>query len=397
MEQTTYRRYSWQSIGAAWLAIFCFIGFGVTFVALRGPLAAEMRWSQSELSTAFAVMMASCAVSALLGGVAVDMYGARPVFAASAVLGFLGCLLGTLTTSPSAYALAFGVPAGVATGLMWVGAAVSVRDWLRGRQFGAAWGVAFLAAPIAQLFLPSLLETLGWDSGIRLFGFAVLVLMGAAAALAHKAPPREEAEADWTFRETVMSYPFWGLVIALFASVVAEFVIWAQVINFALVAFVSLFTIPLAGVGSDYLVKRFGHEAEARKAMLVLGAVFGVLACALFLLTDDRLAFTVASAVAFALYWAVEVGGAVGYAASVFGRRALGRIWGLVALLCVGVAPGVGAFFGTYMPDASWDFSTRVLYALGGFVTSALAAATLPVIAPEHRPNKTMESATAMR
>jgi len=397
MEQSTYRRYSWQSIGAAWLALFCFIGFGVTFVALRGPLAAEMRWTEGELSMAFAIMMASCALSALLGGVAVDAYGARPAFAAAAVMGFLGCLLGTLTTSASAYAMAFGIPAGVATGLMWVGAAVSVRDWLRGRQFGAAWGIAFLGAPVAQLFLSSLLETMGWATGMRVFGFLVLALMGAAAALAHKAPPREEAEADWTFRETVMSYPFWGLVIALFASVVAEFVIWAQVVNFALVAFVSLFTIPLAGVASDYLVKRFGREPEARKAMLVIGAGFGILACVLFLFTDDRLAFTIASAVAFALYWAVEVGGAIGYAASVFGRRALGRIWGLVALLCVGIAPGVGAFFGTYMPDASWDISTRVLYALGGFVTSALAAATLPVVAPEHRVKRTMESAAAMR
>jgi hypothetical protein len=283
--------------------------------------------------------------------------------------------------------------------MMWVTAPVSVREWHVGARFGTMWALAFLAAPISQLIVGGTIGETDWRSGWRSLGTVVLIAMGIASLLARRAPeaygavplgkpaPADGFDHEWRFREIATSNAFWALLIALVASTLAEFVIWARTERRETIAFLSLFTVPFAGLAGDYLVRRMGQEPEARKAMLVVGPAFGALACLLFVFTGDRAVFMIAASVSFALYWSVQVSGAIGYWGSMFGRRALGRIWGLAALLAIGIAPAVGAFYGNYLPDRTGTYDTGILWALGGFLTSAVAAATLPRAAqPEFEP-----------
>jgi hypothetical protein len=53
-----------------------------------------------------------------------------------------------------------------------------------------------------------------------------------------------------------------------------------------------------------------------------------------------------AACVIFALYWAVVPGGVVGYVGALYGRRTLGRIWGLATLIVMGIGPFLGTFMG---------------------------------------------------
>ena len=114
-----------------------------------------------------------------------------------------------------------------------------------------------------------------------------------------------------------------------------------------------------------------------RSYMLMAGPAGGSLACVLLLGSTHRI-MAYAACVIFALYWAVVPGGVVGYVGALYGRRTLGRIWGLATLIVMGIGPFLGTFIGGYLRDASGSYRNSILFALGSFGISAVLASTLP-------------------
>ena len=57
--------------------------------------------------------------------------------------------------------------------------------------------------------------------------------------------------------------------------------------------------------------------------------------------------------VLFAVYWAIEPGGVVGYAGAIYGRVSLGKLWGLATLIVMGIGPALGSFMGGYLADTT--------------------------------------------
>jgi predicted MFS family arabinose efflux permease len=207
------------------------------------------------------------------------------------------------------------------------------------------------------------------------------------------------AEHEWSLREAFSRYAIWGAILVFLSSMMAEFLVWTQVVSFwtgdmgyslteaasvyALIGLVGIFGMPLMGRLADGVVQKMGNEALGRRLMLVAGPAGGALACILLLGSGNRL-LAYAASVVFALYWAVVPGGVVGYVGALYGRKTLGRIWGLATLIVMGIGPFLGTFIGGALRDASGSYRYSMLFALGAFILSAGLATTLPrsIISP---------------
>ena len=417
MSERNPKLLSYSVIGAAWLAVFCLFGYRSTFGILQGPMAQTMHWSGSEVSLGYSLMMTIYAITAFFCGMILDKWGTKPVYAIAAVFSMLGFYLTSKVESLFAYYACYSIFAGIGTGMLWVSSTISVRKWFVGKYYAKMWGIAFAGAPMAQVLLslgvkPLLVQSAGqWREAMNYLSWVVLVMLLIATALAKKSPEHYGIEAfgavpaagsaakkehSWTLGEAFATFPIWGAVLAFLTSMVAEFLIWTQVVRYwtkdlqmtldaatnlyVIIGIAGIFTMPLLGIVSDKVVGRVGHEAKGRKIMLVAAPLIGVIACALLLLMRGQsLLLGTFVCILFAMYWAIEPGGVVGYAGSVYGRASIGKIWGLGTLLVMGIGPALGSFMGGYLADSTGNFTASIQFALAAYVVSAVVACLLPL------------------
>ena len=252
-----------------------------------------------------------------------------------------------------------------------------------------------------------------WRSQMLVLGIIVAVILGIALIFARRSPEYygleafgsikppssptasgAQTEKDWTVREAFSRYAIWGGILVFLTSMMAEFLVWTQVVSYwksdmgyslaeassiyALIGLVGILGMPLMGRLADFLVHRIGSEPLGRKLMLMGGPAAGALACIL-LLGSANLLLAYAACVIFALYWAVVPGGVVGYVGAMYGRKTLGRIWGLATLIVMGIGPFLGTFIGGFLRDFSGSYRYSMLFALFSFSLSALIATSLPL------------------
>ena len=146
------------------------------------------------------------------------------------------------------------------------------------------------------------------------------------------------------------------------------------------IGFCGIFTMPILGAVADKVVGIMGNEPKGRKTMLFLAPLVGAVAVGMLFLQESTgaLAVGVFACVLFAIYWAVVPGGTVGYVGSIYGRKTLGKIWGLATLLVMGSGPFIGSFLGGYLKDATGTYRASLMIAAGAFILSSLFALSMP-------------------
>jgi MFS transporter, OFA family, oxalate/formate antiporter len=420
-------------VAASWLAVFCLFGFRSSFSLLNPVMISSTGWDETLPSTGYSIMMSVYAVTAFFSGMIVDRWGTRPAYFLGAIFCSLGFLLTSFVpnSSPFLYLTLYGLFAGVGTGMLWVSSTISVRKWFVGKSYATWWGVAFAGAPIAQVVLSLVVKPIltgpeagpdSWRIAMRILGAIVFVALVLATAIVKKAPEAyhlkpfglapagpspQKAEFMWTPRTAFKTLPIWGTVGVFLAAMVGEFLIWTQVVRFwtvdagmdlatatnlyIYIGIAGILSMPLFGKVADLLVGKLGNETKARKIMLILAPAVGVVAC-LLLLESGAGSFSigVSACVLFAIYWAIEPGGCAGYAGSIYGRKSLGRIWGLATLIVMGIGPALGTYAGSAL-GAGGSYVPSVRFALAAFAVSAAAAFFLPLRATE--PKEALETA----
>ncbi len=389
------KRMGYCVVAAAWLAVFCLFGYRSTFSVLQGPMRQSMGWTAGQTSLGYSLMMTVYAITAFFSGMIVDRYGTRPAY-------FLGAIF-----------------AGIGTGMLWISSVVLARKWFVGKAYATMWGLAFIGSPMAQVVLnlgvKELLLNSDWRAAMQVLAIVVFVALIIAALIAKKPPEayglkpfgltggavQAKEEYIWGLGEAFSNYAIWGTILTFLASVVAEYLIWSQVVMYwvndvklslatatnlyVAIGIAGLFTMPFLGWAADKVVANVGNEPLGRKIMLVFAPSVGVLVCILLLLTKKSLVFGVLACILFAVYWAIEPGGCAGYAGSVYGRVSLGKIWGFATLIVMGIGPALGSFMGGYLFDVSGSYYNSIVFALCSYAVSALFALTLPLSAVSKR------------
>ncbi|WP_147820143.1 MFS transporter [Salidesulfovibrio onnuriiensis] len=411
--------YGWSVVFASWLALFCLFGYRATFSILKVPMSADMGWSQAEVTLGYSFMMMFYAIFAFLCGMILDKWGTKPVYFLGAIFGAAGFYVTSYATNLYFYYASYGVLAGIATGMLWVSSTISVRKWFVGKNYAKMFGIAFMGAPMSQVIMSlfvkeSLAGAQGdaWRSAMQLLGLLTLACLLVAAALAKRnpedygmtasgempSPAGAAKEYVWGIKEAFSTYPIWCVILTFLTSMLAEFLVWTQMVSYwtsdlgislnkatnlyVTIGVVGIFSMPIMGIIADKVVQASKCESQGRKRMLIFGPLTGAAACALLLFqTATSMALGVVACFIFAVYWAVVPGGVVGYTGAVYGRKTLGKIWGLATLIVMGIGPFIGPLIGGYLKDASGSYTYSILFALGSFIVSLMLASTLPLSA----------------
>jgi len=434
MNTNQAKHFGWSVVAASWLAVFCLFGYRATFAILKGPMSADLGWSQAQVTLGYSLMMLFYAITAFFSGMILDKWGTKPVYAIASVLGALGFYFTSMISSHLAYLFTFGLIAGIATGMLWVTSTVSVRKWYVGKSYATMWGIAFAGAPMAQFVLAyitkSALQNGGadaWRGAMQILAVIILAALVLAVILAKRSPEKydmkpfgempaptdgpEQAEYEWEVKEAFSKYAIWAAILTFLTSMMGEFLIWTQVVSYwtadlgwtrdkavgiyAVIGIIGIFSMPLMGVVADKVVQKKGNEAKGRKTMLIIGPLTGVIACLLLLMSGQTVLWAYVACFVFAVYWAIVPGGVVGYTGAIYGRKTLGKIWGLATLIVMGIGPFTGSFIGGWLKDFSGSYTYSIYFALGSFAVSILMALTLPLAATpdvattgHHRPRR---------
>ncbi len=423
MENKKAKIYGLSVVFASWLAVFCLFGYRATFAILKVPMGKDLGWTSSQVTLGYSLMMVFYAITAFFSGLILDKWGTKPVYAIAAVFGGLGFYLTSSINTQMAYLFSFGLLAGIATGMLWVTSTVSVRKWYVGKTYATMWGFAFAGGPMAQWILAEVTKSSladggedAWRGTMKLLAVIIAIMLVIAVVVAKQNPEKygikpfgempakgaaPKKEYEWSMKEAYSKYAVWAAILTFLTSMMAEFLIWTQVVSYwiedkgwtrdaaidvyKVIGIVGIFSMPLLGKVADSIVNKTGHEAKGRKIMLIIGPSTGVIAC-LFLLGCGGSVSSVAyvAAIIFAIYWAIVPGGVVGYTGAIYGRKTLGKIWGLATLIVMGIGPFMGSFIGGLLKDISGSYQYSIYYALGSFIVSIIFAVTLPLKA-EHK------------
>ncbi len=403
-------------VAASWLAVFSLFGVRASFAILKDPIALELGWSQGQVSLGYSLMMVFYAVTAFFSGSLLDRRGPKPVYLVAALLGSVGLFATAAVSRYALYLAFFGILAGACTGMLWVTSTVSVRKWYVGPRYAGMWGIAFMGAPVAQFMLALLMGRLvvehdpaSWRTGMAALGAIVTAALLGAFLLAKHSPERyglaaigssatagtADNEKTWTLKEAFTVYAVWGVILAFLTNMMAEFLIWTQVVSYwtadlgwsqaravsvyGVIGLVGIASMPLMGRAADRMVRACGDEALGRKRILLVGSALGSTACVLLLQSRHGVGFAVVACILFAFYWAIVPGGVVGYTGAVYGRVSLGRIWGLATLIVMGIGPFLGSFLGGLFKDISGSYTVSLLFALSAFILAFGVTLTLPL------------------
>ena len=412
------KKTSWCVVAAAWLAVFCLFGYRATFAIFSGPMAQTMGWTGAQVSLGYSMMMTLYATTAFFSGMILDKWGTKPVYFIASIFCMLGFYTTAQVTSLTAYYACYSVFAGIGTGMLWVSSTVSVRKWFVGGSYAKMWGIAFAGAPMAQVLLslgvkPMLVQNAAqWRDAMSYLAWIFLVLLLIASFLAKKNPdhyglepfgtipvkPGAVAKKEylWSISEAFRTWPLWASIFAFMGCVCGEFLIWTQIVRYwvidlkmplnlatnlyVIIGVAGIFTMPLLGIVADKVVRYYGNEVKGRKAMLLLAPSIGIIACILLLMMNsESIALAGVVCVMFAIYWAIEPGGVVGYAGSIYGNKSLGKLWGLSTWIIMGIGPALGSFMGGYLADTTGNFMASIQFAMGAFVFALAVTATMPL------------------
>lgn len=286
---------------------------------------------------------------------------------------------------------------------------------LQGKELAGA--IAAKLKESATLDVPAVRSALtgleaAWRGEMMVLGVIVLLALVLAVVVAKQSPEKygikpfgampapagggaAPAEYDWGIGEAFGKYAIWAAILTFLTSMMAEFLVWTQVVSYwtqdvgfnlkkatdtyAIIGLIGIFSMPIMGKVADKVVQLVGNEVKGRKTMLVVGPLTGVVACFLLLGSRSSDAFAYAACFVFAVYWAIVPGGVVGYTGAVYGRKTLGKIWGLATMIVMGIGPFLGSFVGGWLKDVSGSYTYSIYYALGSFVISIVLATTLPL------------------
>jgi len=256
-------------------------------------------------------------------GFLVDKFGPRLLIASGCILSGLGWISAAYATSLAGLYLTYGLLCGIGTGIVYIGIIGLMVRWFPDRRGFATGMVAagYGFGAIATTFpIDSMLKTVGYQHTLLVFG-VILGLVGAAAALAMRAPRTNDAlpppAVETSLRDVVpkdmlKTKVFWLMFIMMTMMstgglmVISQFAAFSRAFGVANVMVWGLAALPLAltvdRITNGLTRPFFGWVSDRIGRENTMGIAFlfeAVAITGLVLARNDAMLFVILSAVVF--------------------------------------------------------------------------------------------------
>jgi ACS family hexuronate transporter-like MFS transporter len=270
-----------------------------TFSVLAPELARIFHFSHSDLSIIFGAFQLSYALTWLIGGIALDLIGARLGLAVAVVWwSIVGMATGLANSVASFASLRFLL--GIGEGVNWPGASKTVAEWFPPQERGLAVAIfdsgSSIGGALAAVSVPWVTLRFGWRYAFLLsgaLGFAWLLVWllvypkrPAALAASKRLAPAEQFATFWSLLGQSKT---WGVVIgrSLTDPVWWFFVFWlpqylsdARGFSLQQIAFFAWMPFAAADLGnffgggvSGWLIRRRVPVLKARKLVCIFSCI----------------------------------------------------------------------------------------------------------------------------
>jgi predicted MFS family arabinose efflux permease len=356
---------------------------------LLKPMAEDLAWSRTALSSAVTVFMIIAAASLPFMGRLVDTFGARRVLGTCVALSALGILALPFVQAPWQLLVCYGVIfalGSAGTSITPIG--VLLSEWFPGR-LGMANSIAISGMGLGQLLvisvLAALLTDIGWRGaylGIAIAMFAIVIPVlflptnkkGGSSAAPAAVPAADNASA--TVREALRRPRVQWLLAIYLVCGFQDFFIATHIVAYALdtgvesalaghmLAFMGL--VGLAGVlATGWFNDRVGPLGPTAVCFVLRIGLFAAL-----LSSDSHIVVIVSALVYGGTFW-ITAPLTVVFTRQLVGTQLLGTMSGIITMTHH-AAGGVGAIVGALMFDSQGNYTNALWLSL---VLSVLALA----------------------
>ncbi len=417
--------YGWYIVGMAFISLFIQASTGgFTFSIFLPAMSEDLGWSRSAIVVGSSLSAITAALAGPLIGGIVDRRGPRIVLVFCVILMGVAQFSSGLVAGPWQFYLSFGLMGGFArSGLQSTIPGAMIATWFLRRR-SAAYGVAAMGPPFANLLLPPVLAAVvaefGWRVGWMSVGVLGVVLgLAPALLLVRRRPedmglrpdgdepdPAMDAASsgrtavasgdDWTAREAIHHPAFWmvaaGMALILIAPNVSIVFMFSYLSSQGMTPAAAAAAISV--VSAMQVLSRLAFWAPVVSR---LGSVRWALVLWGSLLLCSSLLLAIAEGEVWAYVGAVVLGLGLGgnlllllqVWPEYFGRTAIGTIIGTAQLL-QGTASAVVPLLLAALLDQTGNY--QMLYLIvAGLVLVGLAL--LIVVGKPRRPARTTQSA----
>lgn len=201
-----------------------FYSFGV----LLDPIILDTGWTESSLTTAFAVGLAGGGVASLPAGRALDRFGSRPMFVVAAVVSTAGLWLGSNATSPLTFGIFTAIASAALASLAFYHITQPTSVRVAPDQPAKAIAILTIYGAVAStIYLPAaayLVDRYGWRPTIQMMATATGIILIIAAAIVREeerpkrdpsAPGLKAALADPEVRRFAVAWSTMGVAVGI--------------------------------------------------------------------------------------------------------------------------------------------------------------------------------------
>lgn len=393
---------------------FCFVanmlvrGVLEAYMVFLLPISADFGWTRAGVSTVYSLAFLVIGFSGPVVGILFDRWGPLRLYLCGMLAAGAACMLAGHVQTLLQLHLVLGVSMGIAGACVGVvPMAAFLRRWFRAK-LNTALAVGHTSQGVAMLLLvPSsqyLIEGVGWRNAyavlavvlvLGLLAMAALVPWRRAEAGLDGAPPRAPTpgvealpEHGPGVSEAIRMPAFWGIIASYLFTGIGMFTVSLQgpayliSVGYTATAAAEAFgliglLVPVGMISFGWLGDRIGR----RRVVLIsyAGTLIGI-AGLHFLRDGPSLAALALFVVGFGLTFGSRGPAISAIAASLFGGRSFGRIYGLVSI-GMGGGSATGAWLGGFLLDSTGDYVVGQSVAMLAVVIGATPFVVIRAIA----------------
>lgn len=394
--------YRWVIVASLFVIWFVAYGMRFSFGVFFKPLQEYFEWGRATTSTVFSLYMAFCAVFTILGGWALDRFGAKRVFVLAGFFAGLSFLLTSRVTASWQLFITYSLFLAMGTAPIYVMSMSTVSRWFTQRR-GMALGIVTAGSSLGMIFVSPisayLIAGYGWQRSYFFLSLAVFLVMIPCAFLLKEPPAstaifptdpageRKNSEpVDLSLSQAIRIRSFWLIMFMLLLVSTGSYIVLTHVvphaIDLGLSPIKAASMLSFIGIGTlvgRLIMGRISDSMGSKGGMLICALLLG--AAMFWLLGSSKLWMLYLFTIVFGFGFGATAPLNAALIGDSFGLRHVGLIMGVIE-----IGWELGAACGPAVAGYVFDVVGSYSYAFLGGGVAALLAAVLIQLTPRPKP-----------